>query len=695
MYASSSARPLEALPSLAALQSWVHRPQARAQCFVSDVYALQALREETATMARTTRGKQLASVANELMADVFLLNHFPCKFVELVGWVAGVDHRDTTVTITCELKFLVKLTAVDDGDGEAVLSVVVKLAEVKVIVPKEEKKERRMTFRSARERNLARPPPPAAKVYVRPDIRVGDTVRVAGAVDEWMRRDGAVRQVVVDEASGSGYIRELIDLSAELTTGVVDPDEQYTHVETVARLHREVYSQLFVMPPIAPTPSMLSSPAKSVASTWDLSSEVDVEDVGPELPDPAKLSSSRLTETTFKLYLMDYMVRETSKAMRAAVRVLFTDSSAQVPELAALFPEYAECTVPSARVLRPSPSPSPSQLFPERMRRASHTPLSRRSTELSTTEVFAPSRAGNTPSCETPRPRATFRSKVERQAAKKEQECNKDPSPSVSTPRAPKSQPATFRSKAERERDRKQESPFVVATPRATHLADSSFLSRLDAAYEPFTVTSLLEVERLHALAVRVIDTRARREENERRQRARDGTSTRRDEALVTARRARGLRSSDYKLTTEEREGKLRRLAEWAIRAAAAEGALVQVEVDGAQHSLRTMASFDSCVSLVSSGAGYVPVPPELLGPLLIPLAAAERAERATRRSTFRSKAERERGPRPFDAGVDAKVLLARLRRWGEEGRWERVGEWAVEAAAEWAEAAGLLRLGV
>lgn len=35
-----------------------------------------------------------------LTSDVFLLNHFPCKLVELVGWVAGVDHKDASMTIT-------------------------------------------------------------------------------------------------------------------------------------------------------------------------------------------------------------------------------------------------------------------------------------------------------------------------------------------------------------------------------------------------------------------------------------------------------------------------------------------------------------------------------------------------------------------------------------------------------------------
>ncbi|BEI84554.1 hypothetical protein CcaverHIS002_0411580 [Cutaneotrichosporon cavernicola] len=183
MDASSSGRVFEAPPSLAALQSWVHRPQALALCFVSDVYALRALREETNLVTRTTR-------------DVFLLDHFPCKFVQLVGWVAGVDHKDTSMTIT-----------LDDGDGDCVLNVSVKLAQVELKVEKEkEKKEARTTFRSVRER-VARPPPPQPKnYYVRPDIIVGDTVRLSGYVEEWMRKSDTVRQVVVDEESGSGYV---------------------------------------------------------------------------------------------------------------------------------------------------------------------------------------------------------------------------------------------------------------------------------------------------------------------------------------------------------------------------------------------------------------------------------------------------------------------------------------------------------
>ena len=35
----------------------------------------------------------------ELTIDVFMLNRFPCRMVELVGWVAGVDEKEKTQTI--------------------------------------------------------------------------------------------------------------------------------------------------------------------------------------------------------------------------------------------------------------------------------------------------------------------------------------------------------------------------------------------------------------------------------------------------------------------------------------------------------------------------------------------------------------------------------------------------------------------
>jgi hypothetical protein len=33
------------------------------------------------------------------VADVFMLNRFPCRMVELVGWVAGVDDKEKAQTV--------------------------------------------------------------------------------------------------------------------------------------------------------------------------------------------------------------------------------------------------------------------------------------------------------------------------------------------------------------------------------------------------------------------------------------------------------------------------------------------------------------------------------------------------------------------------------------------------------------------
>lgn len=32
---------------------------------------------------------------------MFLLDQWPCRFVQIVAWVAGVDHKESTMTVTC------------------------------------------------------------------------------------------------------------------------------------------------------------------------------------------------------------------------------------------------------------------------------------------------------------------------------------------------------------------------------------------------------------------------------------------------------------------------------------------------------------------------------------------------------------------------------------------------------------------
>lgn len=216
---------------------------------------------------------------------------------------------------------------------------------------------------------------------------------------------------------------------------------------------------------------------------------------------------------------------------------------------------------------------------------------------------------------------------------------------------------ATFKSRVDRDRD--SSSVALVAEP----------------ALHPFTVPSLLAVALLRDLAERVVDNRARVEEKERRKRVKLGKTTTLDHQLVARRKARGLKEGTYQLSSSERESKMRTLTEWAIRDAHIEGGVVQV-------------------STAVTPAGYLPLPAALLAPLLVPVVSAAR-ERA--HGTFRSRLERSQAKEAASTGrssnlpLNSLTIAARLKAW--DGRWERVGQWAVEEALEWGEAQGILEL--
>ena len=60
------------LPSLAVLQTWVHRPQAIAKCTVSDVYVLQALvprEKETANRGEYPTEGYTANLAETVLTS--------------------------------------------------------------------------------------------------------------------------------------------------------------------------------------------------------------------------------------------------------------------------------------------------------------------------------------------------------------------------------------------------------------------------------------------------------------------------------------------------------------------------------------------------------------------------------------------------------------------------------------------------
>lgn len=365
---------------------------------------------------------------------------------------------------------------------------------------------------------------------------------------------------------------------------------------------------------VSSTPTPGPSPSKSVLScasdTYDF--EDEEEDSGPDLPDPSKLSASRLTEATYKRYVLDHMTRETIKTMRDIRGKRIFES--HVPTLAVLFPEYKASSRSAPR---------------------------RRDVNL-----LGISQMDNT--CQVDgsadlTPRATFRSRPER-------ESSTVPACEAKTPVS-----RHFRTRAERELDKPSDSSTSLPV---------------------FTVPALLQEAKLRDLAARIVDARARHEEKQRRRRAKLGIPTARDLQLVADRLSRGLDEGAYKLSTTAREVKMIGLTEWAIRQAHQEGGVVHAEISAGESSWRR-----------SSTVGYLPLPPELLAPLLVPIVSGQRG-------TFRSKLERARD---LEHGVaqkssnDATTVTARLRAWGEEGRWERVGQWAVEAALEWGRAQGIL----
>ena len=179
---------------------------------------------------------------------------------------------------------------------------------------------------------------------------------------------------------------------------------------------------------------------------------------------------------------------------------------------------------------------------------------------------------------------------------------------------------------------------------------------------DPFTLSSLLRVPHLAELATLVVDSQARREERTRLRRLRDDLARPPDLTIESGRRTHSTDPKHWKLTDVERRRKMERLVEWVIRAVAEEGSLVQLTL--------------------SAGYGYLPLPPQLLFPLLIPHLEAEKS---ARQKVFLRNTDPRR-----DNGMTVAELVGRLRGWGEEGRWERVGQWKVEEAIEWAEERGL-----
>jgi hypothetical protein len=109
---------------------------------------------------------------------------------------------------------------VDDGDGQYVLTVNIRMTAVPSTVSlssssKPENADDPQTPRSRSSFNVREFQrqdqangkgntfrPPIIKIYKGPDVRVGDTVRVVGRVNEWLRGASRIRDIDVNEGAG-------------------------------------------------------------------------------------------------------------------------------------------------------------------------------------------------------------------------------------------------------------------------------------------------------------------------------------------------------------------------------------------------------------------------------------------------------------------------------------------------------------
>ena len=207
--------------------------------------------------------------------------------------------------------------------------------------------------------------------------------------------------------------------------------------------------------------------------------------------------------------------------------------------------------------------------------------------------------------------------------------------------------PKRFRSKAERL------AMACTHAPRSTsHSAAQT--NEIAASIESFSVDSILATPNLAKLSGLVVDAESRRAEKRRRKRLAEGSASQADLSVE---------ASAYKLSPARRDRRSRKLIQHVIRQLSEEGSLV------------------TCTDLRDGGEGYLTLPPELLGPLLLVLMEEQRLRE---RRTFGRKGEKR--------GMwDVDKVCRRLASWGQEGRWERIGRWAVEDAMRWAEARGFM----
>lgn len=194
-----------------------------------------------------------------------------------------------------------------------------------------------------------------------------------------------------------------------------------------------------------------------------------------------------------------------------------------------------------------------------------------------------------------------------------------------------------------------------------------------------------------------MVEEQSRKEEKRRRRRIRDGMATPKDHSqslsMSTVGETQGSKSG-WRLTKDEKRARMERLVKWVIRGLSEEGVLVQIKIK--RSSMVNINTHNAHTSTRSNSQeyftrrthveAYLPLPESLLLPLLIPHISAE--------MNHRGKFYIARSDPRYGNGILIEEVLKRLRACGEDGRWERVGEFCVEDALHFGEGRGLRRVG-
>lgn len=203
------------------------------------------------------------------------------------------------------------------------------------------------------------------------------------------------------------------------------------------------------------------------------------------------------------------------------------------------------------------------------------------------------------------------------------------------------------------------------------------------------TLSSLLGTPHLVTLARLIVERTAKKTEKARRERLKLNCASAKDLTIERERLAKGKGKGEWRLDEDEVDEKVQRLFNWGLRCVAEDGEVVEVNIRSTENNgscgcllIRSNHGQDGshhhCHASQDLVPAYVPLPPNLILPLLLPHLTAETQRR---RRIFIPKTDKR-----FGQGILLEEILVRLQAWGVNGRWERVGDWVIEAALRFGE---------